>query len=220
MRVLLIPIKDTVLAKTRLKGLLSAEERQRLVWAMFEDVAAAVVESRGADRIVMVTSADSAVQHGRSRGWEILLEESQSSESDSVDWASKLLASQGADSVLRLPADVPLISAADVTDLLEVELNAPAALIVPSRDGTGTNAILRTPPCLFRSHFGPNSFSLHREEASRVGAQFIVKQNYRLALDIDDPADLELFLQTGRGTETETFQLLSDLSIGERLKAH
>ncbi len=42
---------------------------------------------------------------------------------------------------------------------------APSVVIVPSHDGTGTNALLRSPPDLFPSHFGPESFALHLKEA-------------------------------------------------------
>lgn len=216
MKVLLIPIKDDARAKTRLSGVLSSDERRLLVRAMFEDVASAVAESNGASRIVVVTCAESAALYARSQGWEVLVEETQSSESASVDWASAVLASQGAASVMRLPADVPLVRGEDVTDLLAVELNAPATLIVPSRDGTGTNAMIRTPPCLFPSHFGPNSFEMHLDEAARVGATTIIKENARLALDIDEPADLTSFLRIGHGTRAH--RVLVDMGIPRRVE--
>jgi 2-phospho-L-lactate guanylyltransferase len=61
---------------------------------------------------------------------------------------------------------------------------------VPSRDGTGTNALLRSPPTLFPSHFGPNSFALHSDEAERSRARVRIIRNPRIALDIDEPDDL------------------------------
>ena len=63
-------------------------------------------------------------------------------------------------------------------------------VIVPSRDGTGTNAILRTPPTLFPSHFGSGSFAKHCAEAQHAGAQIIIRRNTRLEMDVDDEADL------------------------------
>ena len=35
-----------------------------------------------------------------------------------------------------------------------------------SLEGTGTNALLRTPPDLFPSRFGPNSLALHRADGA------------------------------------------------------
>jgi 2-phospho-L-lactate guanylyltransferase len=74
---------------------------------------------------------------------------------------------------------------------------------VPSRDGTGTNAILRTPPTLFPSHFGSGSFAKHCDEAKRAAAQLLVRRNTRMEMDVDDEADLRALLQHDlSGTET------------------
>jgi 2-phospho-L-lactate guanylyltransferase len=216
MKALLIPIKDTSRAKTRLAELLSAEERRQLVWAMFEDVGRAVKDATLPDRVVVVSSFEPAIARARSLGWDALVEESQTSESASVDWASRSLASRGFDVVMRLPADIPLVEARDVDELLATDLRAPAALLVPSREGTGTNAIIRTPPDLFPSRFGPNSLALHSQEAARVKVDCLIVENTRLALDIDEPADIELFLKSGRGTRT--FDALASMGVVRRLR--
>src|SRR5262249_46651941 len=140
MKALLIPIKDPTNAKTRLSSVLSPDERRQLAWAMFEDVSRAVMAARMPDRVVVVTSFAPAVQRAHTSGWEVLVEESQTSESASVDWASRLLIERGFDTVMRLPADLPLIQAADIDELLSIEIPMPGALLVPSREGTGTNA--------------------------------------------------------------------------------
>lgn len=200
MKALLIPVKDLTHAKTRLAGLLSEDERQRLAWSMFEDVGRAAAGARKPDRVVLVTSFGPAVEHGRKLGWDILLEESQVSESASIDWASRALSERGFQSVMRLPADLPLVRAEDIDALMSLELECPGALLVPSREGTGTNAIIRTPPALFPSRFGPNSLALHRQEAARVGVECLIVDKVRIALDIDEPADVELLVEHGRGT--------------------
>ncbi|HJZ67196.1 MAG TPA: hypothetical protein VKF81_03545, partial [Blastocatellia bacterium] len=118
----------------------------------------------------------------------------------SVDWASRILSERGFDTVMRLPADIPLVRADDVDALLSVDLNSPGALLVPSRDGTGTNAIIRKPPTLFPSRFGPNSLGLHKTEAARVGVECVIMNNSRVALDIDELGDLHTLLECGPGT--------------------
>jgi 2-phospho-L-lactate guanylyltransferase len=199
MKALLIPIKDPIRAKSRLADLLSSEERRRLAWAMFEDVSRAVTDARKPDRVVMVTSYPPAIERARVLGWDVLIEESQISESASVDWASRILSEQGFDTVMRLPADLPLVRGEDIDALLAVDLAAPGALLVPSRDGVGTNAIIRTPPTLFPSRFGPNSLELHKSEAARVGVECAVVNNSRVGLDIDEVADLHALLECGLG---------------------
>lgn len=217
MRAILIPVKEPARVKTRLAALLALEERQRLVWAMFEDVCRAVTQTRKVDAVFIVTSSDQAIRKARGFGFDAIVEAAQQSESASVDYASRVLGGRGFDTVLRLPADIPLLQAADIDGLFAVCLTAPAALLVPSFEGTGTNAILRTPPNLFPSRFGPNSLALHKEEAARVGVKPLIVDNANLALDIDEPRDVQLLL--ARNGESATRRLLDELRIQERLAA-
>jgi 2-phospho-L-lactate guanylyltransferase len=216
MNALLIPIKDPSNAKTRLAEFLSPDERRRLAWAMFEDVCRAVRGAHEPDCVVMVTSYAPAIERARELDWDVLIEQSQVSESASVDWASRVLAERGVDTVMRLPADLPLVRAEDIDALLSVKLDSPGALLVPSREGTGTNAIIRRPPTGFPSRFGPNSLTLHKAEAARVGVECVIVNNSRIALDIDEPADVELLIESGRGTGT--FDLLVEMGVFDRLK--
>lgn len=212
MRALLLPIKDLRQAKQRLAPLLNPEERFELVQAMLTDTMRAVRGVRRAERIFVVTNYNSAMQAAEENGWELLREERQISESASVDAASRQCAERGVTSLLRLPLDVPLVQPSDIDELLAFECAAPALVIVPSRDGTGTNAILRTPPALFPSHFGTGSFAKHCAEAHRVHAQIVVRHNARLEMDVDDEADLRALAQRDlRGTETGTWLQRSGL---------
>jgi 2-phospho-L-lactate guanylyltransferase len=203
MRALLLPIKDLRQAKQRLAPLLNPEERFELAQAMLADTIRAVRGVRRADKIFVVTNYAPAMRAAEENGWGLLREDQQISESVSVDAASRLCAERGITSLLRLPLDVPLVQSSDIDELLAVDCAAPALVIVPSRDGTGTNAILRTPPALFPSHFGSGSFAKHCAEAQRVHAQIVIRHNSRLEMDVDDEADLQALAQQDlRGTET------------------
>src|ERR1700730_5913275 len=203
MRALLLPIKDLRQAKQRLAPFLNPEERFGLAQAMLADTIRAVRGVRQADKIFVVTNYAPAMQAAEGNGWELLREDRQISESFSVDYASIQCAKRGVMALLRLPLDVPLVQSSDIDELLALDCTAPALVIVPSRDGTGTNAIMRTPPTLFPSHFGSGSFAKHCDEAQRVGAQVVVRRNTRLEMDVDDEADLRaLALHDLRGTET------------------
>jgi 2-phospho-L-lactate guanylyltransferase len=214
MRALLIPIKDPTRAKTRLAGLLSEDERRRLAWAMFEDLARATATARKPDRIILVSSFAPAIEKARGLGWDVLIEESQISESASVDWASRVLSERGFNTVMRLPADLPLVRGEDIDELLAIKLESPGAVLVPSREGSGTNAIIRTPPTLFPSRFGPNSLALHQQEAANVGVDCVIVNNANIGLDIDEPADVALLLGEGRGTRS--FEALNQMNAFSR----
>jgi 2-phospho-L-lactate/phosphoenolpyruvate guanylyltransferase len=203
MRALLLPVKDLHNAKKRLMGVLTPEERFALAGAMLADTIRAVRGVRCAEKVFVVTNYEPVMRLAEQNQWEILREEQQISESDSVDAASKICEQRSVTGLLRLPLDLPLIQSRDIDELLTVECQAPALVIVPSRDGTGTNAMMRTPPTLFPSHFGSGSFAKHLAEAERAHANVMVRRNARLEMDVDDEADLRALLKHDlSGTET------------------
>jgi 2-phospho-L-lactate guanylyltransferase len=168
--------------------------------------------------VAMATNSSKAAARAGQLGWRVIWEEHQISESSSVDAASRLLALEGVSAVLRLPADVPLAQSEDIAGILSLTLAAPAAALVPSWDRTGTNALLRTPPGLFPSRFGPGSFALHMRAIQELGIPCSVVENPRLALDIDEVSDIVRFL--AEATDGETYRMLTDMNIRERLANH
>lgn len=202
MTAILLPIKNLDDAKQRQASVLSPEQRSRLAWAMLIDMSNALNESRLAEMVVVVTGDARVIQHAHRQGWEVVKESKQVSENDSVDRASSLLRKRGLASVLRLPGDIPLLRAQDVDSLLEEKVGSPGALLVPSRDGAGTNALCRSPPDVFPSHFGQHSLERHKAEARRAGVGLRLVKNSRVALDVDDPVDLFDFWGIGQGTFT------------------
>jgi 2-phospho-L-lactate guanylyltransferase len=203
MRALLLPVKDLNNAKKRLTGVLTPEERCALAGAMLRDTIRAVRGVRYAEKIFVVTNYGPAMELAEENGWEILREGQQVSESHSVDAASKICEQNGISGLLRLPLDLPLIQSGDIDELLAEECQAPGLVIVPSRDGTGTNAMLRNPPTLFPSHFGNGSFAKHLAEAERARSRVMVRRNARLEMDVDDESDLRAVLEHDlSGTET------------------
>ncbi len=217
MRALLLPIKDLNNAKKRLMGVLTPEERFGLAEAMLKDTIRAVQGVRLAEKVFVITNYQPAMCVAEENGWEILREERQNSESDSVDAASRLCELRGVTGLLRIPLDVPLAQASDIDDLLAIECEEPAMVIVPSRDGLGTNAILRMPPALFPSHFGMGSFAKHVGEAERIGARVIFRRSARLEMDVDDEADLLALLKNDLSS-TETGRWLRESGVESRYR--
>jgi 2-phospho-L-lactate/phosphoenolpyruvate guanylyltransferase len=191
LKAILIPVKEFREAKKRLSPHFSPADRAALAQAMCEDFFRVVAAVRGADRIFVISKEAQVLSRARALGWETIAESRQISESDSVDAASRYCAEGGVRALLRLPVDLPLVEPADVEAVLQAAGAAPAAILVPSSDGTGTNAILRSPPALFPSHFGPHSFARHLAEAEACGVHAEVYRNPRLELDIDEWEDLQ-----------------------------
>jgi 2-phospho-L-lactate guanylyltransferase len=218
MRAILLPVKDLRNAKQRLAGVLTPEQRFALAHAMLADTAAALRRVRGAEKIFVVTNYAPAIAIAEENGWEVLREERQISESVSVDAASRECERWGVTALLRLPLDVPLVQSRDLDELLALRCAAPGVVMVPSRDGTGTNAILRIPPTLFASHFGNGSFEKHCAAAEAAGAQIVPRRNIRLEMDVDDEADLRALLGHDlSGTHTGAW--LRQSGVAERLQS-
>lgn len=198
-RAILIPVKDLSRAKQRLASLLGQAERTALARAMLDDVFAAVAAVRAVDAVFVVSSDAGALEKARRLGWQTLPERNQVSESASVDQASRECAERGVTALLRLPIDIPLVEPGDIESLFAAAGPAPSAVLVPSRDAEGTNALLRTPPSLFPSHFGPGSLAKHIAEARQAGARVEIVRNPRLELDLDEESDVRAFLAGGHG---------------------
>lgn len=218
---ILVPVKDLSRAKTRLARLLSEAERAELAGLLLAGVLEAIARlpdtAAGEPlRRVVVTAHAPAAESARRHGFEVLPESAPVSESESVDRASALLEREGVRGILRIPLDLPLIEAADLARLVALGRNGAAALLVPSLAGTGTNGLYRAPPNLFPSRFGPGSLALHREEAQRRGVAAQIVPLDSLALDVDDPEDVRLWLQRKR--PSPALEYLQSCGIEARLE--
>lgn len=190
MKAILIPVKEFREAKKRLAPHFLPDDRTALAEAMCEDFFSVVAATRCADRVFVISKEPGVLSRAQKLGWETIVESRQTSESDSVDAGSRYCAEKGVHALLRLPIDLPLVEPCDIEGVFEQLEVAPSVVLVPSSDGTGTNALLRSPAVLFPSHFGPDSFPRHLAEAEGCGASVRVMRNPRLELDIDELDDL------------------------------
>jgi 2-phospho-L-lactate/phosphoenolpyruvate guanylyltransferase len=193
MKFAVVPVKDLSKAKERLSSILSQTERTALAYAMLEDVLRGMKGSRLLDRLFVVTSDENAIELAKILGVEIIKETKQEGESTSVDYASKICKNMGAQSVLVIPGDTPLVTPGDVDLILEKERSYPSVVLVPARDDMGTNAIFRKPPDVIPSRFGYDSFKKHINEARQRNIPCEVYNLSTVALDVDEPEDLALF---------------------------
>jgi len=199
-------VKELSKAKQRLTAHFSAVARIELADALWQDFFNVAAAARNVDKVFVVSAEPRVLDRARRFAWEVISESRQVSESDSVDFASRWCVEHGVDALLRLPVDLPLIQPCDIESLFSGLPSGSATVIVPSRDGDGTNALLRKPPTLFPSRFGPGSFAKHLAEASRVGSQISVVRNPRIEVDIDDVDDLRLLsAQDVRSNATRTW---------------
>jgi 2-phospho-L-lactate guanylyltransferase len=109
----------------------------------------------------------------------------------------------GATTAMLVPIDVPRVTPADFSQLAAAA--RPGLVVVPSADGTGTNALVRTPPNVIESRFGPGSFRAHLDQARAKGAPADVLRLPGLMFDIDTPEDVAEFLTGPHQCEVSSF---------------
>ncbi|MCZ6553508.1 MAG: hypothetical protein O7A67_06865, partial [SAR324 cluster bacterium] len=85
------------------------------------------------------------------------------------------------------------------------------------RDGSGTNAVYRSPPTLFPSRFGPDSLSLHKRSLEALEVPHAVLPLPALGLDLDDAGDVEELLR--RWQDCPARDYLMGLGVEGRLAA-
>ncbi|MGH7861388.1 MAG: 2-phospho-L-lactate guanylyltransferase [Candidatus Dormibacteraceae bacterium] len=184
-------IKDFESAKQRLSSALSPLERRQL--AVENARRALLAAAAGADHALAVCGSPEAAELSRSLGMDTLLEEHPDGQNGAAERGLSHCLDQGADAVMVISSDLPLIDAAAVSEFLaEFEpAAAPLVLVAPALGRGGTNAILLAPPGCVGMHFGEDSLSKFEADARSRGVSFRRLPSERLELDLDEPSDLE-----------------------------
>ncbi len=187
-----VPVKSLRTAKSRLSSVLSESERASLVLAMLRSVLRSLRRVEGLPPPLVVTCDADVEDVARASGAGILREPSSSGLNAAMDLALGHLEATGCDTLLYLPADIPQVTSSEIAALLAAHArNRPAVTLAPSCDGSGTNALLVTPPGAMSFHFGARSFSAHCDEARARGLTPQVVRLAGIARDVDRPEQLD-----------------------------
>jgi 2-phospho-L-lactate guanylyltransferase len=202
-----VPVKTLADAKSRLAPVLSPAQRRRLVLAMFEDVLDALTATPGIDAVLVVTADEEVGDLARRKRAALLHEKGSLGLNVALSFGAAEAKRQGAVRVLFIPADLPFATPAEIGAIMvpprPSERHHP--VIVPARDGDGTNALLLSPPDALEPSFGPGSFERHCAQARAQGLSPRTIRLAGLALDIDEPADLALLIARSRGRSRYAF---------------
>lgn len=193
-----VPVKPSGAALRRLAGMLDARARRELQAAMLDDVLAALAAARGVGEVLVVTADPEVAARVPVLGARVVPDHSPPRGMNAaVEIGLAEATRAGYEAALVLTADLPLASAAEIGSILAADAPERSVVLVPSRDGTGTNAMLIRPPDALRPHLGPDSRSRHLEHAHRAGVVARTLDLPGLALDIDLPDDLLTLVTSG-----------------------
>ncbi len=209
----IVPIKSLERAKTRLSSVLSEAERRQLMLALARDVLTALVQSQRLSGVLIVSRAPEADALAQSFGTERFRESPDTDLSGALLEASAYLRDHlGANGDFVVPADLPLITAADVDALISGHTDI---TIVPDDERLGTNALLCSPGANIAYRFDGTSFRPHIDAAYAAGMTPRIVRQQHFELDIDTPDDLRRLLASGQSCQTGTY--LDKSGIAERL---
>jgi 2-phospho-L-lactate guanylyltransferase len=158
---------------------------------MVRDVLSALADVRRLDGIVVVTSEPRALAPARAIDAHVLPDAEEAGQSPAAAAGIAHALEIGAERVLLVPGDCPGLHPGEVDDLLGERRPSTAVTIVPDRHGTGTNALLLSPPGAIAPAFGEGSFARHVAAAQAAGIEPAVREPASLLLDVDTTADLE-----------------------------
>jgi 2-phospho-L-lactate/phosphoenolpyruvate guanylyltransferase len=185
-----LPVKSFARAKQRLGQAVGGEDREQLAAAMVTDVLAALTAVQQIDEVVVVTAEPLAAQAATRAGAAVVNDPEEIGQSAAVSRGIDAALERGAERALLVPGDCPAVDPGEVARLLERATTDPSVVIVPDRHGSGTNALLITPPDALAPSFGAGSFARHAALARAAGATVKVCDLPSLGLDVDTPDDL------------------------------
>jgi 2-phospho-L-lactate/phosphoenolpyruvate guanylyltransferase len=214
--VILVPVKNLSAAKQRLAAALGQPARTELAQAMLHDVAATLAAWPRRPACALVTSDPFAIELARQYDFEIIPDSVNPGETGAIEMATRLCVSRGVDSTLIIPADIPLIQASELEQIL-AQAPDEGSVLAPAADRRGTNAAFRRPANLFPLRFGNDSFKPHLAAAQATGKPCVVLQLPGIAVDVDNPADLQQLL--AHPAETRTQSLLRRWTLDSRFLA-
>jgi 2-phospho-L-lactate guanylyltransferase len=191
----IIPVKLTDSAKQRLTPALPAPLRQGLALAMLEDVLEAVARVSGLGGAVLVTVDPQAEMLARRYDMATLADGAHDGHTGAVNAGARHLIADRRNTMLTLPGDLPLITAAEIAALISAHGPAPSFTIAPAHDELGSNGIIMSPPQAVPLRFGEDSFFPHLAAARAQGIEPCVLRLPGFAFDIDNPRDLHHFAQ-------------------------
>lgn len=182
-------IKDFGSAKQRLRPALGPRSRRALAR---RNARLAVRAASAGDHVLVVAGSERVAELAALWGADVLLEPHEEGQNVAARRGIAEAVKAGADAVLLLSSDLPLVTAGAVRELIDsaAQMRAPAVVAVPAIGRGGTNALYMRPPLAIGLHFGDDSLAKFREDAEAHGVAFALHHSDAMALDLDEPSDL------------------------------
>jgi 2-phospho-L-lactate guanylyltransferase len=199
----IIPVKRLSLAKSSLSKALNPHQRRELVLSMLADVLKSVQKASSVESSIVVSPDEEVLEFARICG-AIGIADHDARLNEALELAIKHAMAKGVTSILILPSDIPLLTSADVENIISIGSSPQAVVIAPSK-ANGTNALFLRPADVMNLRFGGESFPAHLAEARAAGIKPQIYRSTTVANDIDEIEDLLNIDVHGFGKKTREF---------------
>jgi 2-phospho-L-lactate guanylyltransferase len=191
-----VPMKDTRLAKTRLGG--TPGERRQLAILMARDTLCAIANARSVAGVVVVAQEERDRESFTLPGVRVVVR-SGLGINDAIRAGVDLLRSGDAErDVAVLPGDLPYLRSSEIDAALQ-RAGAQPTSVVADRHGTGTTLLTARAGAAAEPAYGPGSLRAHRDQGA---VELSVPAWSGLRRDVDVMADLAALGSLGRRTRT------------------
>ncbi len=193
----IVPVKPLARAKSRLADELSPDERELLATNMLMRTVGLLLPLL--DGVLVISRDSKALSMVRDLGAQTVQESGAPELNNAIFRATQVLkAARRADAVLIVPADMPMLSPADIDEVVSLGQYYQSVVIAPDRHEVGTNLLLVRPPGLIEYAYGAASFADHQALAMAVKAHLHIHYSERVGLDIDTPDDLAYYRELAK----------------------
>jgi 2-phospho-L-lactate guanylyltransferase len=188
----IIPVKTFLQAKTRLG--LSSEQKEKICEIMLEEILHILSISPQIDKIIIVTKEKKALDISKKFDVIPITDNKESGVNYAVSLADQYLLKNGFEVSIVFPQDIPYIKTQDIDFMLKFKADSDFAIVVPSRRFDGTNALVRKPVNLMKTHYDEDSYKIHMSTAKKRTRDVSMAFVKRIMWDVDNMEDLKFLL--------------------------
>ena len=194
-----VPLKSFKRPKSRLNDSLSLEQRRILVKTMFKDIINEQKKSKLFTKRMVVSEDKDVIKFARTFGVEGLLQRKPGL-NQGISQIADLAKKKKIQTLLIIHGDVPRVDKTILKLILTkhkklIKNSKKGVTLVPDTLGEGTNCMICSPPNIIKFRYGPGSCLAHLEEAYNANVKCQIYRSKKLAMDIDQDADLNSFLK-------------------------
>jgi 2-phospho-L-lactate guanylyltransferase len=162
---------------------------------MLEEILHTLSISPQIETTVMVTKEKKAIEIGKKFNTITIIDDKEESVNSAVALADKYLLDNKFDASIVFPQDIPFLKTQDIDFMLNYKMHPNFAIIVPSRRFDGTNALVRMPVDLMKTHYDEDSYKIHMNTAKENTLNVAMVFVKRIMWDVDNTEDLKFLLE-------------------------